>query len=565
MKQYPDYKDRKFGKKIAGIFKRHKIPEETRSYDQICNPSMFKLQEPQKFLRDFIGPKSVYRDILIFHGIGSGKTCTAIQICEEWKKEKNILIVVPASLIGNFKDELRSLCAGSRYLTNKERMVLDDLDPSSDSYKAIIKKSDERIKKYYTIISYNKFIDNCKNNNISLNNTLLVIDEVHNMVSETGIYYKVLQRYLNHSPKDCIKVLLTATPIFDKPVELALTLNLLKLPNKLPTGNEFSEKFLTISPRVGLKNKKELQSLISGFVSYYRGAPPKVFPRMVKRRVYCEMSSYQHKTYLNNLRVDGTSAGTMSRVKSLSLEELPNDFYLASRIISNIVFPNGLSGKAGFKSLTKKKIRDNLHIYSPKLSKMVRYIQRCNGKIFIYSNFKSFGGLETVIKVLETLNYGNYSNYGEGFKRFAVWSGDSSLEYKEEIKHIFNMKENINGDRLKIILGSPSIKEGVTLKAVKQVHILEPYWNRSRLEQIIGRASRYCSHKELPEEDRIVKVYIYIATHELDMTVDKYIDYVAMRKERLIKGIEKLIMEAAVDCRLNINANKTNNRQINCI
>ena len=55
----------------------------------------------------------------------------------------------------------------------------------------------------------------------------------------------------------------------------------------------------------------------------------------------------------------------------------------------------------------------------------------------------------------------------------------------------------------------PAIKEGVSLLRVKYVHIIEPYWNLSRLEQVIGRAVRFCSHKDVEEDKRIVKVYIY--------------------------------------------------------
>ena len=112
------------------------------------------------------------------------------------------------------------------------------------------------------------------------------------------------------------------------------------------------------------------------------------------------------------------------------------------------------------------------------------------------------------------------------------------------------------------MLGSPSIREGVSLTAVRQVHIIEPYWNRSRLDQVIGRASRFCSHKDLDDEKRNVKVYIYVATapnYENDVTVpetiDQYIQQLAVGKDKLIKIFERSIKEAAVDCSLNKNAN----------
>ena len=52
--------------------------------------------------------------------------------------------------------------------------------------------------------------------------------------------------------------------------------------------------------------------------------------------------------------------------------------------------------------------------------------------------------------------------------------------------------------------------EGITLKNTRYVHIMEPYWHPVRIEQVIGRARRICSHNELPESERNVKVYIYL-------------------------------------------------------
>ena len=85
---------------------------------------------------------------------------------------------------------------------------------------------------------------------------------------------------------------------------------------------------------------------------------------------------------------------------------------------------------------------------------------------------------------------------------------------------------------------------------------MEPYWNESRSTQIIGRASRYCSHKDLEEEKRNVKVYIYIATHENEKeTIDQHIAKMAKQKNNLINEFEMAIKEVAIDCQLNKNGN----------
>jgi hypothetical protein len=136
-------------------------------------------------------------------------------------------------------------------------------------------------------------------------------------------------------------------------------------------------------------------------------------------------------------------------------------------------------------------------------------------------------------KILELSGYYNFEEYGEGNNRFAIWSGDETLKYKKNINQIFNNPNNKDGSLIKIILGSPSIKEGVSLKRVRAVHILDPYWNWSRLDQIIGRAIRYCSHKDLPMKERIVNIYKYYTIIKDIETTDIKIKNIADKKEKI--------------------------------
>ena len=171
-----------------------------------------------------------------------------------------------------------------------------------------------------------------------------------------------------------------------------------------------------------------------------------------------------------------------------------------------------------------------------------------------------------MIKFLEYHGYKNYKVNGEGNKRFALWTGDERLSMKEEIKFTFNKKENFNGSKIKILLGTPSIKEGVSLLRVEQVHILEPYWNMSRLLQIIGRAIRFCSHKDLPSAKRQVEVFLYLATYSGVETVDQKIWSMAKRKHILIEQFETAMKEVAIDCKLFYNKNVyKGDKPIKCI
>lgn len=577
MVKYPDINDDNFYDKINKIYSDYKVKKGNKTLNEICNPKDYRLQLPQQFMSDFINPKTPYTGALVYHRIGAGKTCTAIRIAEQWKKYKHIIVVVPASLKGNFRTELRSLCADNNYLTEKERKELLNLHPRDKKYKEIMNKSDERINEYYKIYSYNKFVEMVSGKKpsgekivgrpLNLKNSLLIIDEVQNMVSEDGSFYKELHKVIHDSPKDLRIVLLSATPMFDKPKEIALTLNLLRLPKDLPIGRDFDKTFITTTKRSdgsythNVKNMDLFKSRIKGFVSFFRGAPPIAFPKMNIKYVKCEMSAFQYSAYIKVLGKE-KNGERKNLSRNLDVSDLPNDFYIGTRVISNVVFPNKEINDNGFKSFTAKKITNDLQKYSCKFFEIMNRIQKCSGKIFVYSSFKEYGGIKSFIKVLEAYGYKDYMKNGEGLKRFAVWTGDEHVHVKEEIKAVFNTKKNLKGNHLKIMLGSPSIREGVSLTAVRQVHIIEPYWNRSRLDQVIGRASRFCSHKDLDDEKRNVKVYIYVATapnYENDVTVpetiDQYIQQLAVGKDKLIKIFERSIKEAAVDCSLNKNAN----------
>jgi superfamily II DNA or RNA helicase len=543
-----DYND------INNKFKKYKLKESKESMRQICLPKKFKLQPSQKFLRDYFKNNKSHKGILVYHKIGAGKTCTAIVMAEEYKKKLKIMVVLPAALIGNFRNELRSLCAGEEYISNSDRKKLSKLDPNDMMYKKIIEKSDKIINRYYTIYSYHKFIMLTKKDKISLKDHLLIIDEVQNMISMTGTFYKNLKREIDRvKKKDKFRIiLLSATPMFDKPDEIALTFNLLKPKKQLPIGNEFNNKFLKKKIKNDMieykpKRLKTFKNKIKYMVSYYRGASPQAFPEEIFKVVRCRMGDFQYKSYLSAM-ADGKLTPRRA-FKDVDILNLPNNFFIGTRMISNIAFPNKCYASKGYCSLTKKYMKD-IKKYSIKFYKIYNKIKKSTGPVFVYSNFKEYGGLKSLILFLESRGYKNYKNNGIGKKRYAVWSGDSNLNYRETIKTIYNNSKNKNGEMIKILLGSPSIKEGVTLLRVEQVHIMEPYWNLSRILQIIGRAIRYCSHKDMPRDRRFVNVYLYLAIYKDIDTIDKYIWLLAKRKSKLIGRFETALKEMAIDCNL---------------
>ncbi len=540
-------------KSISEKFKKYKLKKSNETMEDICKPSSFKLQPQQAFLRDYF-TSSKTKGLLIYHKIGAGKTCTVISITEQLKKKMNLMIVLPAALIGNFKDELKSECGN--YMTQEERDEIKLMSPKDKMYSVIMDKVDERINEYYTIYSYHKFVELCENNKIKLKNTLLVVDEIQNMISETGPFYENIKKVIDNSDSKTRIILLSATPMFDKPDEIALTLNLLKLKKEMPVGTEFNSTYLQqIQTDSGidyeLKNIDEFTHFLPNIISYYRGAPPQSFPKTIFNVVRCNMEPFQYNSYRTIMEADEKKI-----FKKMDILKLPLNFMLGPRIISNIAFPNMSIGEKGFASLVGSKLeKKNMMKYSKKFYKILNKVNKAEGPTFVYSNFKDIGGIKCIIKYFEYNGYKNYRTHGPGKKRYAIWSGDESLKVKDEIKFIFNKKINSDGSQIKVMFGSPSIKEGVSLLRVSQVHILEPYWNMSRMLQIIGRAIRFCSHKDMPKRRRKVEVFLYLATYPGIKTTDEYIWSMAKRKQKLIDKFEHILKENSIDCKLFYNRN----------
>ena len=551
---------------ITNKYKKYKIKLTKETMEDYCTPKNFKLQTQQSFLAEYFASKEAPTGMLVFHQIGAGKTCAAISVAEKLKNKLKIMVVVPASLKGNFMDELRSPCTGNDYITLSEQKQLSILKIDDPEYNQIIKKTEERIKKIYTLYSYHKFIERVQNNKIKLKNTLLIIDEIQNMVSLTGTFYKTLKKIIDKSDNSLRILILSATPMFDRPNEIGLTLNLLKPKVEFPIGNDFNQEFLE---RDGINykavNMQNFIKLSKGLVSYYRGAPPYTYPEQIFKVVKCQMSDFQFKSYLTALSSEGDYV--KGAFKNVDILNLPPNFFLGPRIVSNIAFPNKCIGELGFIGFKDDCLMlQNVSEYAIKFFKIFKKIKQSEGPTFVYSNFKDLGGLRSFIKFIEYHGYKNYKIHGEGPNRFSVWSGDESTRIKEEIKSIFNKKENKDGSRIKIMLGSPSIREGVSFKRIRQVHILEPYWNMSRILQIIGRAIRFCSHKDVPKANRNVEVFLYLATRTKEETIDQYIWKLAKEKDKLIQTFERALKEVAVDCELFYHRNvyKTDDYKLQC-
>ena len=123
-----------------------------------------------------------------------------------------------------------------------------------------------------------------------------------------------------------------------------------------------------------------------------------------------------------------------------------------------------------------------------------------------------------------------------------------------EVKAVTN-EDNKNGEKIKVVLISQAGTEGIDFKFLRQVHILEPWYNMSRIEQIIGRAVRNFSHKSLPFEKRNVQIFLYgtLLDNQEQEAADLYVYRVAEFKAQQIGKVSRVLKESAVDCIINHN------------
>lgn len=253
--------------------------------------------------------------------------------------------------------------------------------------------------------------------------------------------------------------------------------------------------------------------------------------------------------------------------------------------------------------------KEALKVYSPKFQKVIDNLETSQGPALIYSNFKTLEGLGLFGISLEfQKNYIRLDIKQDGGqwlllpellfpenltkKRYISYTGDDVAEKRDLLKHIFNAnwaklpaglaaqikqingntEDNIKGQISQLFMITQSGAEGISLENVRQVHIMEPYWNYVRLEQVKGRAIRICSHKSLPYEDRTVEVFTYISKFSerqlserlVDQTLlikdkglatDQQILSVSDGKRKLTDSLFSAMKSAAVDCELNANEN----------
>lgn len=196
------------------------------------------------------------------------------------------------------------------------------------------------------------------------------------------------------------------------------------------------------------------------------------------------------------------------------------------------------------------------------------------GPAFVYSEFNNAEGIAMFSKVLEYNGFNLFDpndydedniddlNIDDFAPRYCVISGNINMLDRSKILRFFNHPINKHGQFINIILGTSAASEGINLRFVRQVHILEPFWHNVKIQQVIGRARRVHSHSLLPLDERNVYIYKYVSKSATGIeSTDEYLYYLAEKKSKMIEDLYNVIRGSSIDCMLN---SAINGPTINC-
>ena len=245
-----------------------------------------------------------------------------------------------------------------------------------------------------------------------------------------------------------------------------------------------------------------------------------------------------------------------------------------------------------------------LQTYSPKFLHILENIQdpEYQGLHLVYSQFRTAEGIGLFTLVLNKNGFTRFKirknsiglwqidipEVDEGKPTYALYTGTETVEEKEMMRKIYNgewddipdsigsvlkskYRNNNMGEVIKVFMITSSGSEGINLRNTRYVHLMDPYWHPVRSEQVIGRARRICSHKDLPLALQTVEVFVYLmvftetqlksdeaielkrkdlskATPKTPQTSDQYLFEISEIKANLTNQLTEAIKESSFDC-----------------
>lgn len=542
----------------------------------------------QRTIARYLSSYTPYKNLLLVHAPGLGKTCSAIGAIEKIiKEERNvysgaIVMAKGRSLLENFKNELVWKCTDGKYIP-------DDYKVLTSGQRIARIKQKTSFYKFKTYVTFANSIKNLSNSDISENysNKIIVVDEVHNIKpqdEEEKEVYSQFHRFL-HSIKNSKVIFLSGTPMKDSPDEIATLMNLLlPLDKQLPTGQNFISEFMETDDNNILKVKKSaysfLKNTFKGYISFLREPESSIPKKFIGEKNFgglnhlvvnpLDMSDFQSKYYNEAYTKDTTEQ---------------KGIYTNSKEASLFVYPDGRYGKAGFDKYIiakneKKAVKDyrmsneltkelqgrdeketltKIRKYSVSYAAIIEKILKTKGNCFIYSSIAQGSGAILFSLLLRLFNFSqSFGNENTKGLRYALLTKKSASDKTiKNVRNSFNRPENKRGEYIKVIIGTKAISEGYSFNNVIFESINTPHWNYSETAQAIARGIRLGSHNDLINdgENPVVEIMQPVSIPESGESLDLKLYVTSEDKDISISSVLRLLMVSAIDCGLNYKQN----------
>lgn len=567
----------------------------------------FEPTRPQRFVARFMSPHAAYRSLILVHDVGTGKTCSAIRVAEALRGVlgTRALVLYPRNAIrSNFRRAVADVsrpgaqCTGTTYV------------PASfdASQRDIVERAvARRVDANYEFVGFIEFANSIQSLDAELSgdvaavdavlrrlysNRVIIIDEAHNLnAAIAGGGDKVVPPQVTRALR-CAEnsrlLLLTATPMYDKAAEIVSLVNLVLANEKLPPLAE--RDVFDASGRLKPGGAPILERAVGGFVSVVRASdgdgarPVRLSPADNSDPRAIVVGHGRRSMVLAGSRMRGQQLAAYEAVAAFQdVGEGDDDVPIswAALGLSTVAFPGhaASTGRAGFDACFEtvdgtSRFRykasvlrdagaflapDRIADHAAKLDAIVGYAARSSGIVFVYSK-DLYNGLLPLAFALEhagfrrrgappLLVHRREASAG-ALGNYAILCGDKGIcpDFESEVRAI-NSAANREGRLVKVFLATSVAAEGVDFACIREVHVLEPWFNINRVEQVVGRAVRKGSHASLPPERRNVTVYLHAAT-TADGTagsLDVRIYERALKKQAEIDRVMASLERVAVD------------------
>lgn len=440
------------------------------------------------------------KGLIAFHSMGAGKTATALITANCLVKDgtvKRTIFLVPASSVQQAKDAPTDLG-----IEEPPSLYIMSHDSWINGYKRLEEGKYPNDPEPY-----------------KLKQSLIIIDEAHNFKKEIDSSSTKANKVVKACYQAKRVLLLTASPMMNHPRDIMNYLAMIEgISNPLAIQRRYSD--LELYPDEHLRCK----------FTYFKKSPDaQGYPTVKHHYVKVEMD----ETYLEKYK----------HIADNRLGELYE--YLQKegegKQVKKIQEAFGEDTEKNLKSFlfgTRQAV-NKIDDVSPKIVQAVKYIKAFADremKVLVYSEWLSNGSY-LIERRLQSLGYA-----------YTEITGNMGTNARMRAVHMFNEDKPPH-----ILMINKSGAEALDLKGTRAVILLEPYWNRARINQVIGRAVRQYSHDHLPEDERRVDVYTFLLTRPDGLeTADELLQTIADEKEEPIQVFEERIRQNAANLKANL-------------